>query len=271
LKTEVANLLWKGWPVHPLRGTVEIGRDRLDARLDTVAVCAIPAHGTVGQHGEVIRANIALEGRGLDVTTTFGCLTRGEVYMTGILDIYGKIAANGRPEALVRSLNGPLTMHAANGVIRKERTIAAVLKVLNLTEVVKGKFPNLGASGFPYVSIRMQSRFSDGRLLIDEFVMDGETLDLVGSGVIDLEQGTLQVELLAAPLKTIDSVIKRIPGANYLLGGSLVTIPLSVSGSLEDPQVTVMSPSAVSKGLLGLGERTLKMPLKLIQSILPGS
>jgi hypothetical protein len=32
-----------------------------------------------------------------------------------------------------------------------------------------------------------------------------------------------------------------------------------------------MSPSAVSKGLLGLGERALKMPLKLIQSVLPGS
>lgn len=271
LQTDLANLRYKGWLIHPLRGTVEIGRDYQAAQLDNVALCGVPARGTVGRKGEVVNASLVPEGRGLDVATTYGCLTKGEVQMTGTLDVFGKIAASGRPEALVKSLNGPLTMHFANGVIKKGRAMAAILEVLNVTEVVKGRLPNLGTSGFPYISIRMQGRFRDGRLLIEEVVMDGETLDLIGSGVIDLEQGTLQVELLAAPLKTVDSVIKRIPGINYLLGGSLVTIPLSVSGRLEDPKVTVMSPSAVSKSLLGLGERTLKMPLKLIQSILPGT
>ena len=89
--------------------------------------------------------------------------------------------------------------------------------------------------------------------------MDGETLDLVGNGSIDLEKNTLHVELLAAPFKTVDSVIKYIPGVNYLLNGSLVAIPLSISGSLADPKVVVMSASSVSKSLLNLGARTLNL------------
>ena len=85
-----------------------------------------------------------------------------------------------------------------------------------------------------------------------------------------MEQKTVNIELLAAPFKTVDTVIKNIPGVNYLLAGSLVAIPVSVKGSLDDPKVRIMSASSVGGSLLRLGERTIKSPLKLIETIIPG-
>jgi hypothetical protein len=50
----------------------------------------------------------------------------------------------------------------------------------------------------------------------------------------------------------------------------LVTIPVAVRGDLGDPKVTPMDPSAVGEELLGIVERTLKLPAHIISPILPG-
>jgi hypothetical protein len=63
--------------------------------------------------------------------------------------------------------------------------------------------------------------------------------------------------------------VKHIPGLNYLLGGSLVAIPVSVKGSQADPKVRIMSASSVGSSLLSLGERVIKSPLKLIETVTP--
>ena len=82
-------------------------------------------------------------------------------------------------------------------------------------------------------------------------------------------QRTVDLELLAAPLQTVDTVVKNIPGVNYLMAGSLVAIPVSIKGPLEDPQVRVLSASSIGSSLLRLGERVIKSPLKLIETFTP--
>ncbi len=67
----------------------------------------------------------------------------------------------------------------------------------------------------------------------------------------------------------VDSVVKFIPGINYLLGGTLVAIPISVSGSQADPQVQIMSASSVGSTLLDMGGRILNSPIKLIEAVTP--
>ena len=99
--------------------------------------------------------------------------------------------------------------------------------------------------------------------------MDGETLNLIGKGEIDLVGKTLEIQLLAAPFKTVDTIIQYLPGVNYLLGGSLIAIPISITGTLDDPQVTIMSVSAVGSSLYDLAERTITSPFKLLETINP--
>ena len=110
------------------------------------------------------------------------------------------------------------------------------------------------------------------RPLLGQFrqrLADGETLDALGEGEVDLVQKTVDIELLAAPFQTVDTVVKNIPGVNYLMAGSLVAIPVSIKGPLDNPKVRVMSASSVGSSLLRLGERTIKSPLKLIEKFVP--
>lgn len=270
-RAEIGDLLWHDYLFKRVSGTVDVQRDTISAIVEQADLCNIPVTGRVRYGDDTFELAVELNEHNLDVATTYTCLTRGMGKMTGTMGASGQVTTNGTSQQLVSNLEGPLEMTFTNGIILQGRMMAAILEVLNVTEVVKGRLPSLSTSGLSYNTITMQGRFGEGKFHLDKIYMDGETLDLVGSGSIDLEQNTLHIELLAAPFKTVDSVIKYIPGINYLLGGSLIAIPLSVSGTLAKPKVVVISASSVSKSLLNLGSRTLNLPLHLLQSILPGS
>ena len=99
-----------------------------------------------------------------------------------------------------------------------------------------------------------------------EILLDGNSLKITGQGTIALDTREADIKLLAAPLKTIDRVVNKIPIVNYIAGGSLISIPLRITGPLADIKVSLMSPSAVGEGLLNIMGRTLKAPFKLVQS-----
>jgi hypothetical protein len=63
----------------------------------------------------------------------------------------------------------------------------------------------------------------------------------------------------------LDRLIKKIPVISGLTRGNLVTIPVRVTGSWQNPKVIPLSPQAVSKELVDLMHRTLKLPLKIFQ------
>jgi hypothetical protein len=189
--------------------------------------------------------------------------------MTGTLDFSGKISSQGKIGELITNMQGPLEMNFTKGVIEQDKWLARTLEVLNVTEIVKGKLPNLTRAGFAYSTITLQGSFKGDKLIIEKLAMDGDTLDVIGNGELDFGQETVNLELLAAPFQTIDTVVKNIPGVKYLLAGSLVTIPISIKGHQADPKVRVMSASSVGSSLLGLGERIIKSPLRLIETMTP--
>jgi hypothetical protein len=66
-------------------------------------------------------------------------------------------------------------------------------------------------------------------------------------------------------------VIKKIPILKDILGNSLVTIPVRVKGPLDNLEVKTMPPDAVGEGLTGMMKRTLQLPFKIIEPIIPGA
>jgi len=57
----------------------------------------------------------------------------------------------------------------------------------------------------------------------------------------------------------------------YVLGDDFISIAVLVRGDLNDPDITPLPPSAVGAGLLGMMKRTLAVPFKLIQPVMPRS
>jgi len=88
-------------------------------------------------------------------------------------------------------------------------------------------------------------------------------------GNINLVNKKLDLKILVAPLKSVDSVVKKIPLVNHVLGGTLISIPIKVEGVVGDPTVTPLSPSAVGSGLMGIMKRTLELPFKIIEPLAP--
>jgi hypothetical protein len=94
-------------------------------------------------------------------------------------------------------------------------------------------------------------------------------MQILATGEVDLLSREADLKVLVAPFRNVDAIVERIPGLGYLLGGTLVSFPVTVKGDLQDPRVTPMDPGAVGSGLLGLAERTLKLPAKVISPLLP--
>jgi len=127
--------------------------------------------------------------------------------------------------------------------------------------------PNVMQEGLPYDRFTVKGRLQDGTFRLSELLLDGSSTTIVGQGSIDLIAETADLTLLVAPLKTVDSVIARVPILGDWLGNSLVSIPVKVSGPLSKPRVTPLSASAVGDQLLGFLKRTVKLPVKVFDSL----
>lgn len=269
VKVDASTVTWNDFTWDPFNVTIDFAQEKIEARVTEAKLCGIDSSGLLTIAGKNLSLDFTFEGKGLDVASSYSCLTEGKVKMTGTLDFSGKISAQGEAEDLVSNMHGPLEMKLTKGSIEQSKLLARTLEVLNVTEIVKGKLPDLGSTGFAYSTITVQGAFKGEKLIIEKLFMDGDTLDVLGQGELDLEQETIDIELMAAPFKTVDTVVKYIPGVNYLLAGSLVTIPVSIKGNMTDPRIMVMSPSSVGSGLLRLGERIIKSPVKLIETLTP--
>jgi len=271
LKADATDISWNDFTWNPVKATIDFDQDKINVNISKSELCGIDSFGSLSVAGKDLSLDLTLEGKGLNLETSYSCLTEGRVKMTGTLDFSSKIKAQGQGKELLNNLQGPLEMNFTGGVIEQSKLLARTLEVLNITEIVKGKLPDLSTDGFAYSSITMQGDFQGSKLFFSKIQMDGDTLDVLGQGELDFGQDTIDLELLASPFKTVDTLVKNIPGINYLMAGSLVAIPVSIKGDFTDPRVRIMSVTSVGSSLLGLGERIIKSPFKLIETVIPGS
>ncbi|MFP5211746.1 MAG: AsmA-like C-terminal domain-containing protein, partial [Acidobacteriota bacterium] len=105
-------------------------------------------------------------------------------------------------------------------------------------------------------------------LVFKEFVVDGSCMRMVWSGQIDLATKMVDLTVLVAPMKTADSIIRQLPVVRELLNGSLISIPVKVTGPLSDPTVVPLSPSAVGTEVFKYMLKTFQLPFKMFQPLL---
>ena len=140
--------------------------------------------------------------------------------------------------------------------------------MVNITEILKGQAPDLTGDGFGYKTARLTGVIKKGILTLDETYIDGKSADLAFTGHIDLNHKQIDLTVLVTPLKTVDSIIEKIPIVGGILGKNFLALPVRATGDLSDPTVIPLSPSAVGKGLLGILERTLKLPVTLVEPLI---
>jgi hypothetical protein len=70
--------------------------------------------------------------------------------------------------------------------------------------------------------------------------------------------------VLVAPFSRLDQLVRKVPLVGYVIGGTFTSVPVGVSGDIRDPLVVPLGPAAVGSEVLGIFERTLKLPAKLV-------
>jgi hypothetical protein len=78
---------------------------------------------------------------------------------------------------------------------------------------------------------------------------------------------------MLAPLKTMDAILTSIPILGKVVGGTdkaVISIPVSLKGSLIDPTVTLLPAEAIGEGLRNLVANTLMMPFQILSPLLSG-
>jgi len=94
--------------------------------------------------------------------------------------------------------------------------------------------------------------------------VDAPSMGIAATGEVDFIRREEDLKVLVSPFGTVDAVVRKIPVVGYILGGTLVTIPVAVRGDINDPKVTPLEPAAVGEELLGIVGRTLKAPVHII-------
>ena len=189
--------------------------------------------------------------------------------MSGSYDMSSKFAGEGKSDELIDSINGDLQFHAGEGRIYKGGVLAKIFAVLNFTEIFRGKLPDLVQGGFAYKSIEGTAAIQGSTLHIDKTVIDGSSMTIVGSGKVDLASTLVELELLLAPLKTVDYFIKKTPLVRDIFKGSLISIPVKVTGEYSSPEVTYIPTSGVSSSLSNIMKNSLQTPYEIIEPVLP--
>jgi len=265
LKTlRYGSLAWR-----PFEADVAIAGRQVSTTVRKSRLCGISTPGTLLYGPDGFSLHMRPSAAGQPLEETLSCLFGDSRLASGTLSGDGDIRMTGRGRDLLASLSGTARGTAEKGRIYRMNLLARILAVVNVTEILRGKLPDIVAEGFAYDSALVRAVFENGICLIEEGVIDGASVEIAFTGKIDLPSETMDVTVAVAPLKTADFVVKHIPVIRDILGGNLVAIPVRVTGNLKNPSVIPLEPSAVGAGLLGILERTLKLPVRLIEPLLP--
>ena len=158
--------------------------------------------------------------------------------------------------------NGRVKQFALIGNILSARSVA---DVTSLAEEGAGK----RQEGFPYHRLAFKGRFRDGQFVLEEGAFDSEAVGMAANGTIRLSDLDSRLTVLVAPFGRLDRLVRRIPIIGYVIGGALTSVPVGVSGDIRDPLVVPLGPRAITSELVGIFERTLKLPTRLVPPAAP--
>ena len=255
---------------RPFHAAVSFDHGGIEVTVTEANVCGISTPGIVELTSQGLSLDFKPTCTGQEPGPVLACLLGTDPQITGNLDLKGEIMSRAKPEELVQSLQGNFELVANKGRIYRSMLLLKIFGLINVTEIFRGKFPDLGKEGFAYDSFIVKANLQEGKLILKEAILDGSSMELVGQGEVDLMAEKMDLTVLVAPLKTVDFVVKKIPLVRQILTGTLVSIPVKVEGDLANPTVKPFAPSAVSSELTGIMKRIFRLPIKVIQPLRPG-
>ncbi len=268
LRAHVDTFTYGKYNLKALRGVVGFAPKERRIQILDSNLCGITIMGNINLTPEGTQLALNPIARRADLLPTLTCLGIEDRLLTGTFTLNGSISAfNVKEGSTLGFLDGEVETTAEDGRLYRLGFVEKVFQVINVTEIFRGKLPDLANEGCPYDRAWMKGSIEDGKLTIKNALIDSQCMKMVWNGVVDLQAGTMDFIVLVSPLRTVDRIVGNIPIVGEILGGSLLTIPVEVTGDINDPSVIPLSPSAIGSELFGYMERTFKLPFTLFQPL----
>ena len=197
--------------LKPFSVDVSLLKNRTDLTVTHAELCGVSFPGTVTITDQGLTMEFTPSAENQDLESTLRCLGEKQRRASGKFQLKGKVTAKGRGENLLDSIRGALELVAKDGRIYQYSILAKVLAVVNVTEIFRGKIPDITQEGFAYSTITAKGTLRGPKILLTEAVLDGSSADLVGRGEIDLLDQTLDLTIFVAPFKTLNFVTELTP------------------------------------------------------------
>ncbi len=204
--------------------------------------------GTIGKHGRLeLKYLPTADGQILKVATDdFGTLTESadkRSKMTG-----GTMVIRGTRSEPDAPLKGEFVVNRFK--LLKAPILARVLQIATLTDIVDA----LSGKGLKIESFEGGFSYRDSRLTLTKVHAYGASMGITVNGVVDFGDNQARFGGTVVPARTINNVLGNVPVIGPLMMGGkdegLFAVNYRVSGSLDDPKVTVNPLSALTPGLL---------------------
>ncbi len=270
LALRVENLTIDRLRLHPVYAMAQLEPQGTRIEIEQAGLCGMVFIGRMAFDGPIIDAYLVPVVDVAPLDGVVSCLTHETSIYTGNFNLNGALKVRARREDITQALSGELSLTAEDGTIRQSAFFARLFALLNLTEIYRGALPDFNSQGLDYKRMSASIEVRDGKVRFNDWSINGRTLWIGSRGEIDIDTQQIDFTIMVSPFKTIDRIINSIPGLRWILGGRLVAVPMRAVGSLEDPHVVPLSPSAVGTSIVEMIERTLLLPIQVIQPLVPG-
>ncbi len=187
--------------------------------------------------------------------------------VTGTLTLHGDLTARGNTLLEIKkSALGNVRLSMYNGKLKKFNTLAKVFSILNVSQLLRFRLPDMTSGGMPYSSIKGSISVRDGVMATQDLFISSNAINVSIVGSADFVKEELDLTLGAQPLQTVDKIVNRIPIVGWLLTGKekdLLTAYFEAKGKWSDPQVSAIPVKSMGKGILNIFIRAFELPVKL--------
>ena len=300
---QVNSLKYGDFKISPLVLQVTPVKQGMDITIQESTLCGLPITGMVRQKNNTLKVRLETHAQKADLSTSLSCLMGKHHLIEGKYDLKASLSSSidipdtgpgGYPwvafpeqsaqtpqmaepspgtakdspmTALISQCQGPFELYAREGRIFQMSLLSRILSLINVSSLLKGKLPDLVQQGFAYDTLIIKGEMKNGRINIQKGLINGVDMTLIITGWIDPLKRTMDLLIFISPLKSVDSLIQKLPIINTMFKGDLLSIPITAKGPLHDPVVMALSPVEITKGIINTLKDILTTPLTLLEKL----
>ncbi|MGX3011152.1 YhdP family protein [Helicobacter sp. 23-1044] len=148
---------------------------------------------------------------------------------------------------------------AYDTTIKEMATLQNILTFIDtIPSLLVFKLPGFSASGYEIDEANVRVGVDSEYLALENIAIQGSSVDISGNGVVDLKTQDLNIRLELSTIKSLSSILNKIPIIGFLLLGEdgKISTDLTIKGTLENPKTEI-----------SLLEDTAKAPINILKRV----